>query len=49
MKKSKKIKENKPKITFKQAEGISEEEMQQNLDRAFDFLFNLVEKKRNSE
>jgi len=33
------IKENKPKVEWKQANGLSEEEAKRNLDRAFGLLF----------
>jgi hypothetical protein len=42
MKRKRRKKETKLNIVFKQAEGISEEEMQRRLDAAFDLLFNEV-------
>ena len=41
-------KQKKLKIVFKQAEGVSEEEAQQRLNRAFDILFNETIKQRKT-
>ena len=43
-----KIKENKLKVAWKRANGVSEEEVKRRLDRAFDILFSEVDKKRNN-
>ena len=47
MKKKCKNGQEKLKITFKQAKGVSEEEIQQKLNAVFDILFNEMVKKVN--
>lgn len=46
MKRKNKKEQQKLKVVFKQAEGISEEEMQRRLGAAFDILFNEVVKSK---
>ena len=42
-----KTKENKLRVVYKQTEGLSEEEAQQNLNEIFDILLDGVDKQRS--
>ena len=48
-KKKREKEKGKLKLVFKQTEGISEEERQRRVHRAYDILFNEVAKRKNSE